>query len=192
MYNNLKWHSPPTEWNVDGHQLYVVTSDKTDFWNRSFYGFTRSNGHLFYQNVEGDFSAEVTLHASFDALYDQLGLMVRADDDTWLKTGLEYSDNRPQVSAVLTREGWSDWSTSAASDDDVIAGIRIRLTRHDDVLRVQRMDSSGEWQLIRLGYLNLPPMVQVGLMCCSPERAGFEAKFSDYKLGDAIARDLHG
>ena len=191
MYDALKWHSQPPEWNVDGNRLYVITGEKTDFWNRTFYGFSRKDGHLFCQDVEGDFSAEVTLHASFDTLYDQLGLMVRVNDDTWLKTGLEYSDNRAQVSAVLTRGGWSDWSTSAASDDDVKNGIRIRLTRHDDTLRVQRQDHGGQWQLIRLGYLNLPSVVQVGLMCCSPERAGFKAEFSDFKLGSPIPRELH-
>ncbi|MCL4148475.1 UNVERIFIED_CONTAM: hypothetical protein GTU68_045691 [Idotea baltica] len=168
-----------------------MTGENTDFWNRTFYGFTRKNGHLFYTNVQGDFSAEVTLHASFDTLYDQLGLMVRADDEAWLKAGLEYSDDRAQVSAVLTRGGWSDWSTSVASDDDMASGMRIRLTRHDDVLRVQKLVRAGEWQLIRLGYLDLPNVVQVGLMCCSPERGGFKAEFSDFKLGSAIPRDLH-
>ena len=117
MYDELEWRSPPPEWSVEGDRLLVVTGKDTDFWNKTFYGFTRRDGHLFYREIEGDFSAEVVLHATFDTLYDQLGLMVRAKDDTWLKTGLEYSDNRAQVSTVLTRDGWSDWSTSVASDD---------------------------------------------------------------------------
>ena len=192
MYDQLTWQSPPQEWDVDGTHLKVVTGEKTDFWNRTFYGFTRKDGHLFYRDVKGDFSAEVTLHATFDTLYDQLGLMVRADDETWLKTGLEYSDDRAQMSAVLTRGGWSDWSTSVASEDEVNAGVRIRLTRHKDVLRVQKQDRDSTWHLMRLGYLDLPASVQVGLMCCSPERAGFVAEFSDFRLGHAIGRDLHG
>ena len=82
--------------------------------------------------------------------------MVRSDDETWLKTGLEYSDDRAQVSAVLTRDGWSDWSTSAASDAEVAAGIRMRLTRHDAVLRVQRRAVDGSWHPVWLGHLDLP------------------------------------
>lgn len=192
MYDDLIWQSPPADWTVDGDRLTVVTGEKTDFWNRTFYGFTRRDGHLFHREVDGDFSAEVTLHATFDTLYDQLGLMVRGDDATWLKAGLEYADGRAQVSAVLTRGGWSDWSTCAATDDEVRAGIRIRLTRHADVVRVQKRDFSGTWHLVRLGHLNLPAAAQVGLMCCSPERAGFRAVFSDFRIGDAIPRDLHG
>lgn len=192
MYEGLMWRSPPPpEWSIDGSRLSVITGDKTDFWNRTFYDFTRKDGHLFYRQVEGDFSVEVTLHATFETLYDQLGLMIRVDDENWLKTGLEYSDSRAQFSTVLTRDGWSDWSTTAVSNDDVQAGIRIRLTRHGNVLRVQKKDSSGLWHLMRLGYLDIPEAAQAGLMCCSPERAGFNAVYSDFHLGRPISRDLH-
>lgn len=191
MYEDLKWRSPPPDWRVDGDRLTVVTGKDTDFWNKTFYGFTRKDGHLFYREIEGDFSAEVTLHAKFDTLYDQLGLMVRASDDTWLKTGLEYSDDQAQVSTVLTRGGWSDWSTSAATMDEVRAGLRVRLTRHGDVVRVQKQDRSGAWHMVRLGHLDLPAKADVGLMCCSPERTGFQAVFSDFRIGPAIPRDLH-
>ncbi|MEO0547046.1 MAG: DUF1349 domain-containing protein [Pseudomonadota bacterium] len=191
MYDGLAWRSPPPHWAVEGERLTVTTGDRTDFWNRTFYGFTRKDGHLFYSEVAGDFSAEVTLHASFDTLYDQLGLMLRGDDANWLKAGLEYSDNRAQLSAVLTRNGWSDWSTSAASDREVQDGVRIRLTRHGDTVRVQRWSQDGTWHLVRLGHLDLPAATQVGLMCCSPERAGFKAVFSDFHIGAAIPRDLH-
>lgn len=33
--------------------------------------------------------------------------------------------------------------------------------------------------------------VAVGLMCCSPQRAGFEARFTDFAVRDAIPRALH-
>ncbi len=191
MYEGLQWQSPPPEWSTDGNRLSVFTADKTDFWNRTFYDFVRRDGHLFYRQVEGDFSAEVTLHARFDTLYDQLGLMIRADDEHWLKTGLEYSDGRAQLSTVLTRDGWSDWSTAEVTTDKVDAGVRIRLTRHGNVLRVQMLDQSNTWHLMRLGYLNLPATAQVGLMCCSPERAGFNAVYSEFYLGEPISRTLH-
>ena len=191
MYEDLNWQSPPPEWSIDGDRLSVLTGEKTDFWSRTFYGFTRKDGHLFYRQVEGDFSVEVTLHAAFETLYDQLGLMIWVDNETWLKAGLEYSDGRAQLSTVLTRDGWSDWSTNAVSNHEVDAGIRIRLTRHGDVLRVQKQDPNGVWHLMRLGYLDLPATARVGLMCCSPERAGFTAVYSDFQLGGPITRDLH-
>lgn len=184
------WMNPPADWSVEGDRLTAVTGERADFWNRTFYYFTRSNGHVLHRDVEGDFSCEVSFHAAFDTLYDQLGLMVRTSDTPWLKTGLEYSDGRAQLSTVLTR-GWSDWSTSIASDEEVAAGVRIRMTRHDDALPVQKCDLTGTWHLIRFGHLELPHVAQVGLMCCSPERAGFRAVFEDFRIGPPIPRALH-
>jgi regulation of enolase protein 1 (concanavalin A-like superfamily) len=43
--------------------------------------------------------------------------------------------------------------------------------------------------LLRLGYLDLPATVAVGVMCCSPERAGLEATFRDFRIGPPITRD---
>jgi uncharacterized protein len=31
----------------------------------------------------------------------------------------------------------------------------------------------------------------VGMMCCSLQRAGFEARFDRFEVGRAISRDLH-
>ncbi len=190
MYDDLTWHGSPADWSIKHDVLTVVTGDRTDFWNRTFYGFTRSDGHFFYREVTGDFSCEVTLHADFEALYDQLGLMLRHDDACWLKTGLEFSDGHAQMSVVVTRE-WSDWSVTPAAEDEASRGIRIRLTRHGSDLRVQKRNPDGIWQLVRLAHLDLPPLCQVGMMCCSPERGGFRAVFSDFRILPPIARDLH-
>jgi regulation of enolase protein 1 (concanavalin A-like superfamily) len=34
--------------------------------------------------------------------------------------------------------------------------------------------------------------VAAGLMCCSPQRSGFEVSFHGLSIGKAISRDLHG
>jgi len=190
MLDNMTWHSPPPKLAINGDTLTVETGYKTDLWNETFYGFRRLNGHFLYSEVTGDFSCEVTLHARFEELYDQLGLMVRSDDQRWLKTGLEYSDGAVQMSTVLTRD-FSDWSASPVTPKSAAAGVRIRLTRHDDALRVQRQEVNGGWTLVRLGYLSLAKTCQVGLMCCSPEREGFNAIFSNFNIMPAIPRDLH-
>ncbi len=190
MFEGLTWHNPPANWSLSGKRLVVETREKTDFWNRTHYGFTRKDGHFFHREVTGDFSCEVTLHSAFECLYDQLGLMVRGDDECWLKTGLEYSDGAAQMSTVLTR-GFSDWSMCPVAASEVARGVSIRLTRHGEALRVQQRGADGEWKMVRLGYLDLPETCQLGLMCCSPERAGYVATFADFHILPAISRDLH-
>ena len=185
---NMSWLNEPPEWSVDGDSIQAVSGSSTDFWCETFYGFTRDSGHFYHRDVTGDFTAEVTLSGDYRELYDQSGLMVRADASTWLKTGIEYTDGRTHVSTVLTRD-FSDWSVVAWPD--YAGSLRIRLTRHGDALRVQCRARDGQWQLLRLGYLALPPTVQVGVMLCSPERAGFAASFTDFVVSDPISRDLH-
>ena len=45
--------------------------------------------------------------------FDQGGIIVYRDPDTWLKTGIEVVDGVPRLSCVVTRHGFSDWSTQS-------------------------------------------------------------------------------
>lgn len=185
----MDWHNEPPAWTVEGDTLSVTTGDRTDFWRQTFYGFTRDDGHFLSAEVSGDFTAAVTIEGDFEKLYDQLGLMVRADERTWMKTGIEFTDGAPHLSAVYTNT-WSDWSVIRL--DGYRGRLDLRVTRHAETLRVQFRDSGGAWQLLRLGYLGLPAACRVGVMACSPQRAGFRARFHDLRIGAPIARDLHG
>jgi len=140
--------------------------------------------------VTGDFSAEVSIAADYQALYDQAGLMVRADPDNWLKTGIEYTDGAMHFSTVVTRDGYSDWSQLKLPD---AAGhsLDVRITRHAEALRVQFRLPGEAWLMARLAMLAMGETVQVGPMCCTPERAGLEVTFRDFGVGPAISRELH-
>ena len=48
---------------------------------------------------------QVRVRASYEALYDQAGIMVRVDERNWLKAGIEKSDGQCQLSSVLTVDG---------------------------------------------------------------------------------------
>jgi hypothetical protein len=65
----------------------------------------------------------------------------------------------------------------------------MRVTRFGTALTVHCRSGDRPWQLLRLGYLDLPATVDVGVMCCSPERAGLEATFRSFRVGPPISRD---
>ena len=66
------------------------------------------------------------------------------------------------------------------------------MTRHAEAIRIQYLDASdGRWKPVRLAYFPISKSVDVGMMCCSPQREGFEATFSGFTIGPAISRDLH-
>jgi hypothetical protein len=131
----------------------------------------------------------VKVAGRFEKLYDQAGLMVRSDATHWVKTGVELTDGALHLSTVVTN-GFSDWSIMPCSPG--ASDVSIRLTRHGESVRVQCQDQrDGSWAMTRLGYLKPAETLQIGLMCCSPERAGFEATFSDFTIGPPIDRTLH-
>jgi len=183
------WHNEPPAWKDEDGVLSVRTARETDFWNNTFYRFRHDNGHFRAEPVEGDFSAELTFTAGYAELYDQAGLMLRVDDDNWLKTGVEFTDGFMHFSVVVTRDDQSDWSVMRL-DGPSSQEVTLRLTRHEESLRVQ-VQVGGEWRLVRLAYLRMPARVELGPMCCSPVGEGLEVTFTRYVVGPAIARELH-
>jgi regulation of enolase protein 1 (concanavalin A-like superfamily) len=183
----LTWLNPPlSETRHDG-AITVTTRNATDFWQETFYGFRRHSGHFLHKAIRGDFTASVKFIGKYEALYDQAGLMLRADETHWVKTGIEFTDGARHLSAVVTN-GFSDWSVlpySAAGEE-----VSIRLTRHGEAIRIQ-YEVDGAWQMARLAYLQPAEALQVGLMCCSPEREGFAVTFRDFRIGPPIDRTLH-
>ena len=182
------WHNAPPKHSFEGSSLHVETGKETDFWRETFYGFWRDSGHFLYAPVAGDFTAEVTVEGRYEVLYDQAGLMIRLSESHWIKAGIEFTDGVMYFSTVVTN-GASDWSLIRIPAAEK---VRIRLTRHHEAIRVQYLDvTDNSWKPARLAYFPATASVDVGVMCCSPQREGFKVTFSDYKVGPPISRDLH-
>ncbi|MFG2039439.1 DUF1349 domain-containing protein [Dactylosporangium sp. NPDC048998] len=182
----MAWLNEPSDWSLEGGVLRAVTELRTDFWRETFYGWTTDNGHFFHRPATGDFSAEVVVSAAHTTRFDQAGMMVRADERNWLKSGLEVTSGAVQISTVVTRE-FSDVSMTPITGSP--GEVSMRVTRFGAALTVHYRSADGPWQLLRLSHLDLPSTVDVGVMCCSPERAGLEATFRDFRIGPPIPRD---
>ena len=83
----MEWYNEPPSWSVFDNTITVTSAHGSDFWRKTHYGFIRDNGHFYSQPVQGDFVCEVKVSGRYEALYDQAGLMVRADETTWMKCG---------------------------------------------------------------------------------------------------------
>lgn len=189
MTRRFAWLNEPPSWRGDAASLALTTGEKTDFWRHTFYGFFRDDGHAWLAQVSGDFTLSATVFGRYEALYDQAGLMLRIDENTWMKTGIEYTDGLMHFSVVVTR-GESDWSVVPLPDATPEDAVHVRLTRHGDALRVQYAVNDGNWQMARLAPFPADD-AEAGVMACSPQRAGFEATFRDIQIGPPIDRKLH-
>ncbi|MBN3853997.1 DUF1349 domain-containing protein [Paraburkholderia sp. Ac-20340] len=188
MFESCRWLNPPEVWSVEGEILRVRTSEDSDFWRETHYGFTRHSGHCFGLEVTGDVSAQVFIRANFRELYDQAGLMLRIDESNWVKAGAEFSDGEILLGSVLTA-GRSDWATGTVADTS--DGLWVRLGICEGVLRVQYSLDGERWPMLRLAPFPVSGRYMIGIYCCTPERAGLEVEFSKFAVSAPLGRDLH-
>lgn len=175
----MRWLNEPPSWRIDGETMTVAAGAKTDFWRTTHYGFIRDNGHVYGEIVGGDFAAEVTIRGQYAAQYDQAGLMVRRDERTWLKCGIEYVDGGQQASAVVTRD-FSDWSVTPLAGSPAALWLQVR--RRGDTLEVHYAVDGGAPALLRLAYFPPEGEVLVGPMCAAPDGDGFTVHFDQFHL----------
>jgi uncharacterized protein len=174
-----KWHNEPPIWQIQEQTLAVTSGLKTDFWRKTHYGFIRDNGHFYYQEVTGDFRADVKIIGQYEVLYDQAGLMIRENDFTWLKSGIEFVDDVQYASVVITRD-YSDWSVVQLPQNP--ASLWLRLERKGGAVEVKYSLDGEQYTMLRLAYLTEAKTLQVGPMCASPEREGFKVVFEDFQI----------
>ncbi|AVQ07179.1 TPA: DUF1349 domain-containing protein [Xanthomonas vasicola pv. zeae] len=187
-WNAGTWLNRPKTVDISGDTLDVVTDQATDFWRETHYGFTRDSGHFLGIKAGARFTAQLRVRAQYEALYDQAGIMVRVDEQHWVKAGIELSDGRAMLSSVLTNPV-SDWATGPYEADP--KDFWIRATVADGVLRLQVSADGRHWPLVRLCPFPVASEYLVGPMCCTPERAGLKVRFSDLALRAPLGKDLH-
>ncbi|MEX2513055.1 MAG: DUF1349 domain-containing protein [Cyclobacteriaceae bacterium] len=175
----FSWMNEPRKWEIKEGKLFVHTQSKTDFWRRTQYGFIRDNGHFWYINQQGDTEISVKITGEYKDLYDQAGIMLRIDDENWVKAGVEFVGGVQQASAVVTRT-FSDWSVISLSDNP--ASLWIKVKRGADYVEISYSRDSVHFQLQRLAYF--PPSSEffIGLMAASPDGDGFEVVFDDFQI----------
>jgi regulation of enolase protein 1 (concanavalin A-like superfamily) len=175
----MEWYNEAPQWSVEGEVIRITAGAKTDFWRKTHYGFIRDNGHFYYRQVEGDFVAEAKITGGYKALYDQAGLMVRLDEMTWLKTGIEFVEGVQHASVVVTRD-FSDWSVVALPQNP--PSFWLRLTRRKEAIEVHYALDGKTYTLCRLACLTSTPRLNVGLMCASPDGEGFTTAFEGFTV----------
>lgn len=173
----MQWLNEPSQWSLSGNQIIVTTAPKTDFWRITHYGFIRDNGHFYFEAIAPDFTVEVKIRGQYKDLYDQAGIMLRANETHWIKTGIEYVHGVQNLSAVVTHD-YSDWSMTPLSNPP--DALQIRIERRQEAIHMAYWDASSGYIPYRMAYLPTCEALQVGVMCASPEGNGYEVVFEDY------------
>ena len=173
---DLTWFNQPDRWKLDRGCLAIYPG-KTDFWQRTHYGFSFDNGHALFYQAEGDFTLTTKVRFGPKHQYDQAGLMVRANHDFWLKTSVEYENNElSRLGVVVTNFGYSDWSTQ--DFDPKINEIQLKISKTGSDYEVGFRTGHTVWSQLRIAHIHQKTeFVHCGLYACSPVDVGFKAEF---------------
>lgn len=181
----LKWFNEPDRWELDGC-LRVWANAGTDFWQRTHYGFRADSGHLLCAEAGGGFTMETRVRFAPLHQYDQAGLMARVSADEWLKVSVEYEPSGPaRLGAVVTRAGFSDWSTQDFPRE--CREIELRVDREGATFLAYWRLPGGAWTQLRVAPLAAGPAVRAGVYACSPKGGGFMAEFAHLRIAAGAA-----
>jgi regulation of enolase protein 1 (concanavalin A-like superfamily) len=175
----LKWYCAPDSWpnanntregkggwwEISQGELLVGAPAKKDFWRKTYYEplMIRDDGPLLYSVVPIQ-AFPCMIETSFTLTpkcqFDQAGIVIRIDNEHWIKTGIEVVDGAPKLSCVVTN-GFSDWSTQTWAE----SRLRIRvhmLPQHGGSYVVEacplRDDedeyTKHDWSFVRIAHLN--------------------------------------
>jgi len=204
----------------DNKSLIVVPTEKLDYWSKTFYGpepLIISNGQTLLTKVEYDIECTITTKFTLEPReqFDQAGIMIFVDENVWVKAGIEYTDGKPNLSCVVTNEGFSDWSTQGIEMDNdskvgedgkqkVTIGIRVSKLRPGIIQgpslimeacffntesEALKEEKELKWFQVRIASLrssdNQPWLM--GIFSNSPTKQnGSKVKFHSINLGEKI------
>lgn len=176
-----RWTTAPAAVVAEGTDLLVTAVEGSDAWRHTSYGFVHDTEHGLLASFAQGVAVEVDFTAAFAAQFDQAGLLLRADDENWIKAGVEFADGQLQVGAVVTR-GRSDWSVAAVPS---WAGQRvtIRASWVDDAITLRARAGNEPFRLVRVIPWELPS--SAGPMVCAPSRAGLIVRFHEWRIAEA-------
>ncbi|CUR56395.1 conserved hypothetical protein [metagenome] len=174
-----RWTNEPADVTTDSDGLHVTARKGSDAWRLTSYGFIHSTEHALLTTLEPESALEVQFHLDFTDQFDQAGIFVKVDDESWIKAGVELSDGEESLGAVVTR-GSSDWSLSPVPS---WAGrlVTVRGSWSGNALTVRARVDDESWRLVRVAPLDAVAPVTAGPFCCAPTRAGLTVHFTSWR-----------
>ncbi len=179
----MKWLNPPAKWHSDTQKLVMYPNPKSDFWRKTHYGFTFDTGSFYYTTCDKEFEISTKITGHYQNQYDQMGIMIRIDKNTWVKTGIEFVDQKVNISAVVTHS-YSDWNMLKLETNP--ESVRIKVIRNFDALEIFYALNDQNFQLMRIAYFPENTSCMAGLMAASPTGKGFKAVFEEIKINKNI------
>jgi len=195
------WLNQPKQFQVTEDSISLVTEPKTDFWQRSYYGFRNDNAPAYLFESSDNVTLTVKAHFRYEGLFDQSGIIVYLDSENWFKASIEYENKDfARLGSVVTNSGHSDWATTNIEPVD---SIWYRLSRRGPDFQIESSFDGLSFTQMRIFHLQAlgpttpemgkvnPPLpsgqsIKFGVYACSPTASSFEARFTNIQLKPCV------
>lgn len=191
LQRKLFWTRKPQNVNIKNDMVEIITNEKTDLWQRTYYGFQNDNAPLLQTTTnEKYFSFVVKTQFESKHRFDQCGIVVYLDSENWLKASIEYENEEYQrLGSVVTNHGYSDWATT-----DINASIKemwYRLSRRESDYCIECSSDGVHFKQMRICHLwEGVGEIAFGIYACSPENSSFKAIFTNMQVTEC-KWDMH-
>ena len=175
----MSWLNEPSSWEVKDGNLEMIVTPESDYWRKTHYGFTVDDGPFFYTTRGGEFEVSMKISGNYKTRFDQMGLMLRIDEEHWIKTRIEYVDGVYNFSTVVT-DVHSSWSVIELSGKP--ESIWIKAIRKIDAVEIFYSLDGIKYNMSNVAYLSDNKPVMVGMMAASPDGDGFDALFEEFSI----------
>lgn len=175
----MLWYNQPKTWAVENNKLSMYVTAQTDYWRKTHYGFIVDDGPFLYQLIGGEFEVKVKITGEYKTRFDQMGIMIRIDEKTWVKSGVEFVNGKINISTVVTNE-FSDWSIIETPHSTL--SLWIKAIRKLDAIEFFYSVDDITYTMTRLAYFPEHKPVLVGMTAASPDGDGFNAIFEDFEI----------
>jgi len=170
------WTTAPAAIHSPDDRLDATAAEGSDAWRHTAYGFVHDTEHALLAPLGVGEAVEVSFRAPWSGQFDQAGVFVRADDEHWVKAGVEYADGHLGLGAVVTAIR-SDWSVGHV-DDWLDSEITVRVSRWADAVIVRARADDGPWRLVRVAPFDGEATASAGPFLAAPTRAGLTVTFT--------------
>ena len=169
----MQWFNEPEKWTVENQILSMFVTPKSDYWRISHYGFTVDDAPFYYALYGGEFEVKVKITGDYKNRFDQAGLMLRIDEQNYIKAGIEFVDGVYNLSTVVTHKT-SDWSVIAL--EKPVPFIWIKAVRRLDAVEVFYSFDDKTYTMMRNAWMQDNTPMMVGVMGACPDGDGFNVK----------------
>jgi regulation of enolase protein 1 (concanavalin A-like superfamily) len=174
--HKLFWENTPKRFSVNGNEIVIVASEKTDMFRDPNVTYNTDNAPKLLFEADENFVLTVSIEHAFYSKWDGGAIVIKQDSLNWIKFCFEkdYTDAKRVVS-VVTKSISDDCNSVEMNANKVF----YKLAKADNVITLYCSTNGIKWYLVRHLQFDTRKGFRVGFLAQSPTGNQCEVKFSN-------------